>query len=95
MTGKYLDNMELKCSPGLNGGLIKMSAFIQVDYLRARQLASCGGRVITLQYFQLTGAQHAILQWRSCGKNIWSPGIGSHLVHEWFLVKIRKTEVSR
>ena len=36
MTGKYLDNMELKCSPGLNGGLIKMSAFIQVDYLRAR-----------------------------------------------------------
>ena len=39
MTGKYLDNMELKCGPGLNGGLIKMSAFIQVDYLRAR--AAC------------------------------------------------------
>ena len=60
MTGKYLDNMELKCSPRLNGGLIKMSAFIQVDYLRAgQQLASRGGRVITLQYFQLTRAQHA------------------------------------
>ena len=42
MTGKYLDNMELKCSPGLNGGLIKMSAFIQVDYLRARQLRAAG-----------------------------------------------------
>ena len=82
MTGKYLDNMELKCSPRLNGGLIKMSAFIQVDYLRARA-AACeprgSGHNVTI-FPAYTGTTCHSDQWHSVG-------IGSTLVNEWFLVE--------
>ena len=89
MTGKYLDNMELKCSPRLNGGLIKMSAFIQVDYLRARA-AACeprgSGHNVTI-FPAYTGPTCHADQWRTCGKIKWPLGIGSLLVYEWFLVE--------
>ena len=66
-----------------------MSAFIQVDYLRARA-AACeprgSGHNVTI-FPAYTGTTCHSDQWRTCGKIIWPLGIGNPLVNEWFLVE--------